>query len=319
MKRFLTACLLAGAMLTAAAQAWPAKPIKLIVAYPPGGVSDAVARTLADKLSPALGVPVVIDNKAGASGAIGVDALAKSAPDGYTLGFSAVSPLALSPHLGKLPFDPRKDVVPVISVMYSPVLLLATPATDAKDFKSLVDAARIKPGAVRWSTSGPASLGHIMLEQIKSAARVDITHVPYKGGGQLITDALGGQFEVLSVNSSPAIVQQVRAGKLRALAVGAPARMDSLPQVPTLSELGFAAANMTSTFGIFTPAGTPAAIVERFNAELNKVLAMPDVRARLVAADNVPTGGTAAAFANQIARESENNARIVRQANIKAE
>jgi tripartite-type tricarboxylate transporter receptor subunit TctC len=319
MKQFLTACLLAGAALTAAAQAWPAKPIKLIVAYPPGGVSDIVARTLADKLSPALGVSVIVDNKAGASGAIGVDALAKSAPDGYTFGFAAVSPLALSPHLGKLPFDPNKDVVPVASVMYSPVLLVATPATDANDFKSLLDAARAKPGAVRWSTSGTASLGHIMLEQIKSAARVDITHIPYKGGGQMITDAIGGQFEILSINSSPAIVQQVKAGKLRALAVGAPARMESLPQVPTLTELGFAAANMTSTFGVFAPAGTPAAIVERFNAEVNKVLAMPDVRAKLAAADNVPTGGSAAAFGKQIAQESGNNARIIRQANIKAD
>jgi len=319
MKRFLTACLLAGAALTAAAQAWPAKPIKLIVAYPPGGVSDIVARTLADQLAPALGVPVIIDNKAGASGAIGVDALAKSAPDGYTFGFSAVSPLTLSPHLGKLPFDPKRDVVPVVSVMYSPVLLVATPATDAKDFKSLLDQARAKPGAVRWSTSGTASLGHIMQEQLKSAARVDITHIPYKGGGQMITDAIGGQFEILSINSSPAIVQQVKAGKLRALAVGAPARIDSLPQVPTLAELGFAAANMTSTFGIFAPAGTPAAIVERFNAQVNKVLAMPDLRAKLVAADNVPTGGSAAAFGKQIAQESENNARIIRQANIKAD
>jgi tripartite-type tricarboxylate transporter receptor subunit TctC len=319
MKRFLTACLLAGATLTAAAQAWPAKPIKLIVAYPPGGVSDSVARALAEKLSPSLGVSVLIDNRAGASGAIGVDAVAKSAPDGYTFGFSAVSPLALSPHLGKLPFDPKKDVTPVVSVMYSPVLLVATPATDAKDFNALVDAARAKPGAIRWATSGPASLGHIMLEQVKSAARADITHVPYKGGGQMITDALGGHFEVLSINSSPAIVQQVKAGRLRALAVGAPARMDSLPQVPTLSELGFAAANMTSTFGIFAPAGTPAAIIGRFNAEVNKVLAMPDVRAKLVAADNVPTGDAAAAFGNQIAQESENNARIIRQANIKAD
>lgn len=319
MKRFLTACAIAGTALAAAAQAWPSKPIKLIVAYPSGGVSDGVARTLAEKLSPALGVSVVVDNKAGASGAIGVDAIAKSPPDGYTVGFSAVSPLALSPHLGKVPFDPNKDVVPVVSVMYSPVLLLATAATDAKDFKSLLDAARAKPGGVRWSTSGPASLGHIMLEQLKSAARVDITHVPYKGGGQMITDALGGHFEILSVNSSPAIVQHVKLGKLRAFAVGAPARMDSLPQVPTLTELGFSPANMTSTFGIFAPAGTPAAVVERLNAEFNKVLAMPDVRAKLVAADNVPTGGTAAAFASQISQESENNARIIRQANIKAE
>jgi tripartite-type tricarboxylate transporter receptor subunit TctC len=319
MMKFVTACVLAGAALTAAAQAWPTKPIKLVVAYPPGGVSDNVARTLADKLSPALGVPVVIDNKAGASGAIGVDAVAKATPDGYTIGFAAVSPLTLSPQLGKVPFDPKKDIVPVVSVMYSPVLLLATSATQATDFKSLIDTARARPGAVRWSTSGPASLGHIMLEQVKAATGADITHIPYKGGGQMITDALGGMFEILSVNSSPAIVQQVRAGKMRALAVGAPARMESLPQVPTLAELGYPAANMTSTFGIFAPAGTPASVVERLNAEFNKVLAMPDVRVKLVAADNVPTGGQASAFARQIAQESENNARIVRQANIKAD
>jgi tripartite-type tricarboxylate transporter receptor subunit TctC len=309
----------ASAALPAVAQTWPSRPIKLVVAYPPGGVSDTVARLLADKLSPALGVPVVIDNKAGASGAIGVDAVAKSAADGTTFGFAAVSPLTLSPHLGKVPFDPKKDVVPVASVMYSPVLLVATPATDAKDLKSLLDAARTRPGSVRWSTSGLASLGHIMLEQLKAAAKVDITHVPYKGGGQQINDALGGQFEVLSVNSSPAIVQHIRAGKLRALAVGAPARMESLPDVPTLAELGYPAANTTSTFGIFAPAGTPPATIERMNAEINKALAMPDVRAKFAAADNVPTGGTASAFAKQLALESEGNARIVQQAHIRAD
>src|SRR5439155_27154632 len=134
------------------------------------------------------------------------------------------------------------------------------------------------------STSGPASLGHIMLEHLKAAAKVDITHVPYKGGGQQITDAMGGQFEVLSVNSSPAVVQQVKAGKLRALAVGAPARMEALRQVPTLAELGYPAANLMSTFGIFAPGGTPAPVVERLNAEINKALAAPDVRSKLLAA-----------------------------------
>jgi tripartite-type tricarboxylate transporter receptor subunit TctC len=319
MKRRLFAALLAGAAFAAAAQPWPSRPIKLVVAYPPGGISDAVARILADKISPALDVPVFIDNKAGASGTIGIEAVAKAAPDGTTFGFAAVSPLTLSPHLGKVPFDPKKDVVPVASVMYSPVLVVATRATDAKDLKGLLDAARAKPGSVRWATSGLASLGHIMLEQLKTAAKVDITHVPYKGGGQQITDALGGQFEVLSVNSSPAIVQQIKAGKLRALAVGAPARMETLPDVPTLAELGYAAANTTSTFGIFAPAGTPPAVIERMNAVINKALAMPDVRAKLALADNVPTGGTPAAFARQMEQESENNARIIREANIRAE
>jgi tripartite-type tricarboxylate transporter receptor subunit TctC len=303
----------------ATAQAWPAKPVKLVVAYPPGGVSDVVARALADKLAGPLGQPVVVENRAGASGGIGMDAVAKAAPDGYTLGFAAISPLALNPHLGKSPFDPARDIVPVASVMYSPVLLLGTSATTAKDFNELLAAARGKPGAVRWATSGPASLGHIMLEQLKAGAKVDITHVPYKGGAQQMNDALSGQFEILSTNASPAVTQHIKSGKLRALAVGAPARLDTLPDVPTLGELGHAGANLTSLFGVFAPAGVPQPVLQRLNAEINKALALPDVRARLTGSDNVPTGGSAADFAKQIAAESDNNARIIRTANIKAE
>jgi tripartite-type tricarboxylate transporter receptor subunit TctC len=303
----------------ATAQAWPAKPIRLVVAYPPGGVSDVVARALADKLAGPLGQPVVVENKAGASGGIGMDAVAKAAPDGYTLGFAAISPLALNPHLGKSPFDPVKDIAPVASVMYSPVLLLATTATPARDFNELLAAARGKPGAVRWATSGPASLGHIMLEQLKAGAKVDITHVPYKGGAQQMNDALSGQFEILSTNASPAVTQHIKAGKLRALAVGAPARLDTLPDVPTLAELGQAGANLTSLFGVFAPAGVPQPVLQRLNAEINKAMALPDIRARLTGSDNVPTGGSAADFGKQIAAESDNNARIIRSANIKAE
>jgi tripartite-type tricarboxylate transporter receptor subunit TctC len=311
---------LAGAALPLHAQGtWPARPVRIVVAYPPGGVSDAVARLLAERLGGPLGQPVVVENKAGASGTIGMDAVAKAAPDGHTLGFSAISPLALNPHLAKSPFDPAKDIVAVASVMFSPVLLLATPATTAKDLRELLAAAQAKPGAVRWATSGPASLGHVMLEQLQASAKVRITHVPYKGGGQQITDALSGQFEVLSVNAGPAVMAHLKAGKLRALAVGAPARLEALPQVPTLAELGHAGANLTSLFGVFAPAGTPTAVVERVNAEINKVLAQADVRSRLLASDNVPTGGSAAEFARQIAAESESNARIVQAAGIKAE
>lgn len=307
------------AAMPAFAQSWPAKPVRIIVAYPPGGVSDAVARSFSDRLAAQLGQPVVVENRAGASGSIGMDAVAKAAPDGYTIGFSAVSPLALNPHLGKVPYDPAKDIVPIASVMYSPVLLLATPATQASDLRELLAAAKARPGAVRWSTSGPASLGHIMLEQLKVATGVDITHVPYKGGGQQITDALSGQFEVLSVNAGPAVIAHVKAGKLRPLAVGAPSRLEALPQAPTLAEAGFAPANLTSLFGFFGPAGMPQTVVERLNAEINKALAAPDIRTRLLASDNVPTGGTPAEFARRIAQESENNARIIRAANIKAD
>ena len=311
--------LTAGPALQAQTTSWPSKPIRLIVAYPSGGVSDVVARALADRLAVQLNTPVVVENRAGASGSIGLDAVAKAAPDGYTLGFAAVSPLTLGPHLGKSPFDPAKDLAPVSSVMYSPVLLLATPASDSKDLKELVAAAHAKPGAVRWATSGPASLGNIMLEQFKAGAKVDITHIPYKGGGQQINDALGGQFEVLSINTGAAIVQHIKAGKLRALAVGAPARLEAFPNVPTLAEMGYPAANMTSLFGVFAPAAVPQPLLERLNAEINKALSQADLRARLLASDNMPTGGTRADFARQIAAESENNARIIKAAGIKGE
>jgi len=313
----LSLCALA--LPLAAQPAWPARPVRIIVAYPAGGVSDAVARLLAEKLTGPLGQPVIVENKAGASGTIGIDAVAKAAPDGHTLGFSAISPLVLSPHLGKLPYDPLKDIAPVASVMYSPVLLAATGATDAKTFADLLAAARARPGAVRWATSGPASLGHIMLEQLQSGAKAQFTHIPYKGGGQQITDALGSQFELLSVNTAPALMQHVKAGKLRALAVGAPARLEALPNVPTLGELGYPAANLTSVFGIFAPAGVPQPVIDRLNAEINKALALPDVRGKLVGSDNVPTGGSAADFARQIAAESANNARIIKAAGIKGD
>jgi len=300
-------------------QAWPARPIRVVVSYPAGGVSDVVARALGDKLTAQLGQPIVVENKAGAGGAIGLDQVAKAQPDGYTLGFSAISPLALSPHLGKLPFDPAKDLVPVASVMYSPVLLIATPASKAKDFRALLDDARAHPGAVRWATSGPASLGHIVLEQVRATAGVDITHVPYKGGGQQLNDALSGQFEILSTNASPTLSAHIQSGKLRPLAAGAPARLESLPQVPTLAELGYSAANIHSLFGVFAPAGTPAALVAKYNAEINKALASPELRAKLTATDNVPATGTPAAFAKEIAIEFESNGRIVKAAGIKAD
>ncbi|KQU84135.1 ABC transporter substrate-binding protein [Variovorax sp. Root318D1] len=311
----------AGAALCAAAAGAQGQPktIRLIVAYPAGGVSDVVARALGDKLATQLGTIVVVENRAGASGAIGMDAVAKAAPDGATLGFSAISPLVLSPHLGKLPFDPQKDIAPVVSVMYSPVLLIATPASKSKDFRALVADAKAQPGAVRWATSGPASLGHIVLEQLRAAAGVDITHVPYKGGGQQLNDALGGQFEILSTNASPTLTSHIQSGKLRPLAVGAPARLESLPQVPTLGELGYNAANINSQFGVFAPAATPPALVAKYNAEINKALASPELRAKLTATDNVPTGGTPAAFAKEIASEFESNGRIVKAANIKAD
>lgn len=316
------AALVAGAAalaLPALAQTFPARPIRIVVPYPPGGVSDAVARALAEKLSAQFGVQVIVENKAGASGTIGVDAVAKAAPDGHTLAFTAISPLVLSPHLGKVPYDPDHDLTPVVSVMVSPVLLLATSASGARDFRDLMAGAKDRPKSVRWATSGSGSLGHLMLEQLQAQSKVDLVHVPYKGGGQQMTDALAGHFEVLSVNAGPAITEHIKAGKLRPLAVGAPARLDTLPTVPTLTELGYARANLSSQFGIFAPGKLPARVLERLNREFNIALQQPDIRRRLLASDNVPTGGSAADFAREIAAESISNARIIRAVGIKAD
>jgi tripartite-type tricarboxylate transporter receptor subunit TctC len=308
----------AGVHAQAAAPAWP-KTLRLIVSYPTGGVSDVVARALGDKLALQTGMAVVVENKAGASGTIGMDAVAKAPADGSVLGFSAVSPLALNPFLHPSPFDPKKDIAPVIDVMVSPVLILATPAFKANDFASLIQEAKATPGAIRWATSGQASLGHILLAQLSAAAKVDITHVPYKGGGQQMNDALGGQFEILSVNAGPTLTPHIRSGKLRPLAVGAPERLASLPDVPTLAELGYVAANLSSRFGIFAPAGVPQPLLERYNGEFNKALASPEIAAKLKATDNLAVGGSAADFARNIDREREANQRIVRAAGIKAE
>lgn len=301
-----------------AGTAWPgSRPLRIVVAYPAGGVSDVVARALADRLATQLGSPVIVENKAGAGGAIAMDMVAKAPADGYTLGFSSVSPLVLSPHLGRLPYDAVRDIAPVASVMVSPVLLLATPACTARDFPALVAQAKARPGDIRWATSGLASLGHIMLEQIMLGTQAKITHVPYKGGGQQLTDALSGQFEVLSTNAGPAVAQQIQAGKLRPLAVGAPQRVDGMPATPTLAELGLPAANLSSQFGLFAPGRLPAALLARLNAEVNKALAAPDLRNRLLNTGNVPTGGGAADFAREIAQESQANANIIRAANIR--
>ncbi len=308
---------LAPCAIAQSASGWPSRALRIVVAYPAGGVSDVVARLLAERVSAALGVPVVVENKAGASGTIGMDAVAKAAADGYTLGFSSVSPLTLNPHLGRSPFDPVQDIAPVVGVMYSPVVLLATSACPARDWRALMELAQRQPGRVRWATSGQASLGHIVLEQVMAAGKVQISHVPYKGGGQQMNDALSGQFEVLSTNASAALLQHVAAGRLHPLAIGAPARLEAWPQVPTLAEAGMPAANLASRFGIFAPARMPQAVLERLNQEFNKALALPEIRQRLLAADNVPLGGTAEAFARRIASESQANEKIIRAAGIK--
>jgi tripartite-type tricarboxylate transporter receptor subunit TctC len=316
--RLVCLILAAALALPAAAQSFPSKPVHIIVVYPPGGTSDAVSRLLADKMSAAFGQPVLVENRGGAGGAIGMDAMAKSAPDGYTIAFSAISPLTLLPHVGKVPYDPIRDVAAVASVMYSPVYLLATPSFTGKDFADVVAQSKAKPGALRIGTSGIATLGHLMVEQLRIAG-LDLTHVPYRGGGQVITDAAGGQFELFTTNPSPGVNALLQQGKFRMLAVAAPRRLAALPAIPTMTELGYPDSNYTSHFGVFAPAKTPEPVLKRIHAEINAALALPDVADRLVKLDNVPAPSTPEQFALVIKREYEANAKVVAKAGIRSE
>lgn len=309
----------AGLAPSAFAQAaWPNRPVRIVVPYPAGGVTDAVARMLAEQLRPLFGQPVVIDNRAGAGGTIGMDAVAKS-DDGHTFAFAAISPLTLNPHIMKVQYDPLKDFVAVGSVMYSPVYVLATPRFKGKSFADVIAMAKAQPGKVSIASSGYGTLGHIMIEQIRRKSGADLTHVPYKGGSQLITDAAGGQFDLFVANPFSALNGLIDEGKLRVLAVTGPRRLANLPQAPTLAEIGYPEANLTSLFGVYAPASTPPEVVRRFNADLNKVLGEKDTQEKLRKLDNLVSGGTPQQFAALIEKEYAANARIVKEANIKAE
>ncbi|WP_395320620.1 Bug family tripartite tricarboxylate transporter substrate binding protein [Variovorax sp. UC74_104] len=304
------ACALPGVLRAAPAQR-PNKPVRLIVVYPPGGVSDGMARVLAEPLARSLGVPVIIENRPGAGGSLGMDALARSAPDGSTLAFSAISPLTLHPLLARVPYDPMRAFMPVASVMRTPVLVVGTPAFTGRGFGELIAQARRQPGEVRWATSGVATIGHLVLAQVRVQSGTDITHIPYQGGGPQLNDALSGQFEVLSTNVAAQQLRYIEGGRFQALAVGAPARIEALPAVPTLAELGFEKANRDSLFGIFAPARTPGAVVQMLNAEINRVLESEAVRSRLRAAYNLPAGGSSDAFAYEIAQDRRRNRELV--------
>jgi tripartite-type tricarboxylate transporter receptor subunit TctC len=277
--------------------------VRLTVAYPPGGVSDETARELATLLHAPLGVPVIVEHRPGAGGAVAMEALARARADGSELCFCAITPLLQLPHEAPPHYDPARDIAPVAAVMRTPVLVVATPAFRGERFADLVAAARREPGRLRWATSGHGTTGHRVLEQVAALAGVEITHVPYSGGGQQITDALAGHFELLSSNVAARQLAYVRAGRLRALAVGAPQRLQVLPDVPTLQELGYGAANLSSLFGVFAPGRTAPARLDALNQHINAAAAQPGFRQHLLDSGNLPAPMTRAAFAERIASE----------------
>jgi tripartite-type tricarboxylate transporter receptor subunit TctC len=303
-----------GAEAQAAPEPWPARPIHLVVAYPPGGVSDDTARGLAHFISARLKVPVLVESRAGAGGLVALESLTHAAPDGYTLAYCAISPLVFAPAASASGPARREgllnDVTPVVSIMDTPVLVLAHPSFKPANFEAMLAAARAAPGRLRWATSGQATVGHMVLAQVRNAAGIAITHIPYKGGGQQLTDALAGQFELLSSNVAAQQLQYVRQGLLKPLAIGSPTRLPVLPDVPTLAELGFPEANLVSTFGLFAPRGVPPERLRLINAVVNEALRLPEIRARMLDVSNLPTGGSAADFATRIAKERERALRV---------
>jgi len=303
----LGAAMAAAVPVRAQDDAWPTQPLRLIVVYPPGGVSDLVARALAGPLADRLGRPVLVEHHPGAGGAVGMAALARATPDGHTLAFSAIAPLTLLPLVAHAAYDPENDFTPIAGVMRTPVLVAGTPALPGQDFDAVLRMARARPGGLRWASSGVATTGHLVLAQVRRQSGLEITHVPYQGGGRQLNDALAGQFEVLSTNVAPLQLQYIAAGRLKALAVGASERLAVLPQVPTLAELGFAEANVDSLFGIFAPARTPLDAALRLNRAIDEVLATAPLQRTLRAAYNTPASGSMADFVREIEADRERN------------
>ncbi|MEG0974347.1 MAG: tripartite tricarboxylate transporter substrate binding protein [Comamonas sp.] len=302
--------------LSFAADAYPNKPVRIVIPYAAGGVTDSVGRKLCENLGKALGQAMVVDNKAGAGGTLGMGEVARAAADGYTLALSAISPLTLSPHLMKLPYDPATSIAAVAPMMYSPVYVLATPAFSGKTWEDLIAQAKAKPDSIRFATSGIGSVGHIMLEQIQAKTGTKMIHVPYKGVGQTVNDAVGGHFEIMLGNPFGTINGLLQQGTLRLLATTGPQRAPNQPNAKTLAEYGIPEANLTSLFGFMTPGKTPPAIIEQLAKAIHTQLDQADIKELMRSTDNVPLKMSPAEFSDLLRKESAANATIIAKTGI---
>ncbi len=316
----LAACgIAAGSAGPAWAQGFPSKPIRLVVPYPAGGATDTAARTVAQKLTEALAQQVVVDNRAGAGGNIAADLVAKAPADGYTLFFGVPSTLVINPHMfSKLSFDPQKDFVPVGMVTVMP-LFVAVPATlPVTSLKELVALAKAKPGALSYGSSGVGGTSHLAVELFKSVAGVDIVHVPYKGTAAAVADILTGNIQLI-FDAYATSAPQVKAGKMRFLAVGTAKRSSLEPALPTVAESGYPGFDASFWCVIVAPTGTPKDVVAKLNTELNKVMASPDVRERLAGLAMEPLSGTPEQAAAFIRSEDAKWAKVVKDSGAKAD
>ena len=301
------------------AQAWPAKPIRLMVPFPPGGSTDIVARIVAQKLGDRLGQSIVIENRGGAGGTIGTALIAKSAADGYNLTVASTSTHVVAPSVyAKLDYDPVKDFAPIGLMAVSPYLLVVTPSVPAKTLQELVALAKKQPGRLNYASAGIGSTTHLAMEMLKSVSSTYMLHIPYNGNGPAGTALIGGQVEIL-FGSLPALLPHAKSGRARALAVGTPKRSPSLPDVPTVAESGYPGFDASLWLAIMAPAGTPQPIVERLNKELVSIIAAAETRDAFDKAGAEPLTGTPVDLAAMIRDGVPKYARIIKTAGVKAE
>lgn len=318
MKAIVIALALAASMVSASlAQTWPARPVRLVVNFPPGGAADLLARLIGQSLSETLGQPMVIENKGGANGNLGGEAVARSAPDGYTLLMSSGSMVAINPHIyASMPFDPARDIVPVASVARVPFYLVVRKENPATDFKAFIADLKANLGKRNFGSPGIGSSPHLAAEMLKKMTGTDAVHVPYRGAAPALNDLLAGQLDFLF---DPGIaIEHVKAGKLRAIAIGSPQRSPQLPDVPTLAELGLAGFDADAIFGIYAPVGTPGDIVTRLNTEVNRALATAALAERIMAVGNIPAAMSPDEFGQKSRTDSDRFGAMIRERGISA-
>jgi tripartite-type tricarboxylate transporter receptor subunit TctC len=301
------------------AQPYPAKPIRLVVPFPPSGATDIVARALAQKLGDALGTSIVVDNRPGAGGTIGSDLVAKAAPDGYTLLLSTTSTHSIAPSLyARLPYSVERDFAPVIHVADATNILVVTPSLPVTNVRELIALAKAKPGEFNYASSGNGTIVHLTAELFAASAGIKLTHVPYKGTALALTDLMTGQVSILFDNIVSAL-PHVKDGKLKALAVTSAKRSPLVPELPTVSESGLPGFVSDTYFGVFAPAATPPEIVARLNGAINRILAAPEFQERLATLGAQAAGGTPGEFALIVKSESAKWAKVVKESNVRAD
>jgi len=316
--RTLIAAALACSATLTSAQTYPSKPIRWIVPFPPGGSTDLLARVVGQKLTESWGQQVVVENRGGAGGTVGAAEAARAPADGYTLFMGAIHHTIATSAYPKLPYDFQRDFAPITVVAIVPNVLVVNPSIPAKNVKELIAYAKANPGKLTYGSAGMGTAHHLIGEVFNSRAGVDILHVPYKGSAPAIADLIGGQVSVM-YDTVASCLPHVKAGKLRALAVATAKPSSALPDVPTISDAALPGFEVTTWFGALAPAKTPKELIAKLNAEMVRILGMPDVRKRLLDSGAEPVGNTPEQMAAQIKKETEEFAKIVKQAKIVAE